>query len=82
MNLRELRQKLAGLCDQQQAIVDMAVSEGRQMTDEEKAQFDGLQKQIDGLSETIRAAEAVQARADDLEKPVGKQYRLPIPEAG
>lgn len=78
MNLQELRQKLGDLCDQQQAIVDKAVSEGRGMSAEEKAQFDALQVQINGLDETIKAAEAVQARAADLDKPAGKQYR-PIP---
>jgi len=53
MDLRELRQKLAALCDQQQAIVDKAVSEGRALTEEEKAQFDSLQKQIDDMNETM-----------------------------
>lgn len=78
MDLQELRQKHAGLCDQQQVIVGKAISEGRGMTDEEKAQFNDLQKQIDGLTETIKAAEVVQNRAADLDKPEDKVYR-PIP---
>ncbi|GEA17506.1 phage major capsid protein [Moorella sp. E306M] len=75
MNLQELRQKLGNLCDQQQAIVDKAVSEGRALTEEEKKQFDNLQAQIDGLNETIKAAEAVQARADKLNEPADKPFR-------
>lgn len=78
MDVRELRQKLGELCDQQQSIVDKALSEGRALTDEEKAQFNALQKQIDGLTETIKAAEAVQARADDLNKPESKPFRPAI----
>lgn len=75
MDLRELRQKVGDLCDQQQAIVDRAIAEGRSMTEEEKTQFEALQKQIDGLNETIKVAEAVQARADDLSKPESKPFR-------
>jgi len=75
MDLWELKQKLGKLCDQQQAIVDKAIAESRSITDEEKAQFEALQKQIDGLNETIKAAEAIQARADDLSKPESKPFR-------
>ncbi|MBO8169969.1 MAG: phage major capsid protein [Thermoanaerobacteraceae bacterium] len=75
MSVHELRQKLAGLCDQQQAIVDKAVKEGRPMTEEEKAQFDALQNQIDGLNETIKIAENVEARAKELEKPADEILR-------
>lgn len=81
MDLKELRQKLGNLCDQQQAIVDKAVSEGRALTEEEKNQFNDLQAEIDGLNETIKAAEAVQARADDLNKPLDKPFRQAIDPA-
>lgn len=69
MDLRELKQKLGTLMDQQQAIVKKALDEGRPMTDEEKSQFDGLQQQIDGLAQTIKAAEAVEAQAATLQQP-------------
>jgi HK97 family phage major capsid protein len=69
MKLQALRQKHAGLCDQQQAIVDKALDEGRSMTAEEQAEFDNLQKEIDGLVTTIKTAEAVQARAKVLDEP-------------
>jgi len=81
MKLKELRQKLAGLCDQQQAIVDSAVAEGRGMTSEEKTAFDALQNQINGLNETIKAAEVVQTRAGVLDQPA-EPLRRPIPSAG
>lgn len=79
--LQELKQKLGALCDQQQAIVDKAIAEERALTDEEKAQFENLQKEIDGLSETIKATEAVQARADNLNKTDGKPFRPVIDPA-
>ncbi|MGB9825909.1 MAG: phage major capsid protein, partial [Desulfofundulus sp.] len=75
MNLQELKQRLGNLCDQQQTIVDRAVAEARPLTEEEKKQFNDLQAQIDGLNETIKAAEAVQARADNLNKTDGKPFR-------
>lgn len=75
MNVQELRQKHAGLCDQQQAIINKALEEKRPMTDEEQKQFNDLQAQIDGLAATIRAAEAVEARAKELEKPVEQPWR-------
>ena len=62
MDLQALRQALAALCDQQQAILDKAVGETRALTAEEKTQFDNLQTQINGLSETIKTAEAIEAR--------------------
>lgn len=70
MNLQELRQKFAGLCDSQQAIVNAAVAGGRGMTDDEKVRFDALQAEIDGLSHTIKMAEAVEARSKQLSEPV------------
>lgn len=75
MTLQELRQKNAGLCDQQQAIVDKAVSEGRAMTQEEKTQFDNLQNQIDGLAETIKTAEAIEVRNKALDTPADEKRR-------
>lgn len=80
MNLQELRQRMAGLCDRQQAIVDRAVAEGRALTDDERTEFDILQKEIDGLAETIRVAEKVQARAEDLNRSDGKPFRPTLPE--
>lgn len=75
MKLQALRQKHAGLCDQQQAIVDKALDEGRGMTAEEQAEFDNLQKEIDALAATIKTAEAVQSRSQALEQPADKTLR-------
>jgi len=69
MDLQALRQKLGALCDQQQVIVNKAVTEERGMTEEEQTQFNDLQKQIDGLSETIKTAEDMQTRDAVLNKP-------------
>lgn len=73
--LKGLKQKHANLCDQQQAIVDKAVQEGRGMSDEETTQFNNLQTEIDGLAATIQAAESVQNRAANLDEPENTPYR-------
>ena len=75
MNLQELRQKYAGLCDQQQAIITTAVNESRAMNETEKASFEVLQTQIDTLDNTIKAAEAVQSRATALDAPADPVIR-------
>lgn len=76
MNLQELRQKHAGLCDQQQAIVNAALAEGRLMTEDEEAKFEDLQKQIDGFNALIKKAEEVQARAKVLDEPADPKTRF------
>jgi len=79
--LRALMQKHADLCDQQQAIVNKAITEGRGMTEDENTQFNALQTEIDGLAATIQAAQAVQDRAASLDEPAGKIIR-PTGEIG
>lgn len=76
MTLQELRQKHAGLCDQQQAIVNSAVAEGRPMSEEEAKKFKDMQTQIDGFWETIQAAEAADARAKALDLPADQPPRF------
>jgi HK97 family phage major capsid protein len=75
MNLQALRQKLSGLCDQQQAIVDAALAAGRAMNKDEKVSYDSFQDQINSMIDTIKAAEAVDARAADLNKPAASPMR-------
>lgn len=75
MNLQELRQKHAALCDKQEAIVDKALEEGRAMTEEENTEFNNLQTEIDGLAGLIAKAEAVQARAAELDQPANQILR-------
>lgn len=76
-NLQELRQKHASLCDQQAQSYQKAFDEGRGPTDEEKKSFDDLQVQIDGLAETIKAAEKLESRSKELNEPSSKQFRIP-----
>jgi HK97 family phage major capsid protein len=78
MNLRDLQQKHAGYCDQQQVIVNGAVNEGRPMTPEETTAFNSLQTQIDGLTQTITAALKMEARARELDEPMNKPSRPPV----
>jgi HK97 family phage major capsid protein len=75
VNLQELRQKHSALCDKQEAIVNKALEEGRPMTEEENTEFNNLQAEIDGLAALIAKAEAVQARAANLDQPANKILR-------
>lgn len=77
LDIRGLQQKHAKLCDDQQEIVGKAMTEGRAMTDEEKDKFDVLQKDIDGIAETIKTAEQINARNKDLDKPDNTVFRAP-----
>jgi HK97 family phage major capsid protein len=71
MSLQELRQKYAGLCDKQKAIVDKAIAENRGTTPEEDTDFENLQKDIDSTAALIEKAEAVENRNNNLNNPAG-----------
>ena len=75
MTLQELRQLYASLCDQQQEVISAVVAEARGMTDEEKAKFGNLQTQIDGMDNTIKTAEKIEARNAELDKPADPLVR-------
>lgn len=75
MNLQELRQKYANLCDKQEGIVNKALAEARGMTEEENTEYKNLQTEIDDLAALIAKAEAVQARASELDKSADKTFR-------
>ena len=77
MTLNELRQKLGGLCDSQNAVVTKALTEGRAMSAEEKTAFDAFQSDINGVMDTIKAAEAMEAREKQMAKPLGKPNPAP-----
>ncbi len=75
MNLQALKQKRSELCDQQDAITDKAMAELRGMTKDEQVQYDSLQKEIDGLNNTIAAIEASQNRTKVLDAPANNIIR-------
>ncbi|WP_333595061.1 phage major capsid protein [Anaerospora hongkongensis] len=77
LSVTELKQKMGALCDEQEKVYEKAMSEGRGPTTEEKKSFEDLQTQIDGLAETIKAAEAMEKRNKDLNLPDGKKFRAP-----
>ncbi len=82
--LQELRQKYAALCDEQKAIVDKAVEEDRVVSEEEQANFDGLQVKIDDMAGKIKTAELAQSlniRNQALDETDGEPYRPVIPGA-
>lgn len=61
MNARELRDKRAGLKVEAQTILDKAAAEKRELTVEEREQYDAKIVQIDGLAEDIRRTEKMDA---------------------
>lgn len=64
--------------DEQQKIVDAALTEKRGMSAEEQTKFEDLQKEIDGLEKTIAAQDAVAAKQATLTTPVnGPAYTKP-----
>ena len=73
MNLKEMNEKRAGLQSEMKAILDMAKSETRSLTEEESAKFDDLEKQIRELDATIRAfqtARELETEAPEVENEV------------
>lgn len=65
------KQRRAALIQQQQAIVDGARSAGREMTAEENANYDNLQRQINAL--TLEIEEEERAAADGQQRDLGAQ---------
>ena len=61
MNARELRDKRAGLKVEAQTLLDVAASEKRELTVEEREKFDKLTEQIDSLAADIKRAEKMQS---------------------
>ena len=73
MNLKELLEKRTGLQSEMKAILDMAKSETRSLTEEESTKFDELEKEIRELDATIRAYQTsreLEAEAPEVENEV------------
>lgn len=64
------KERLAKNIAAQQAIVNGAKAAGREMTAEEQAQFDALQRDIDNLTREIEAEEAQDAERSEAAQPV------------
>ena len=67
MNLKEMNEKRAGLQSEMKAILDMAKSETRSLTEEESKKFDELEAEIRSLDATINAFQT--QRELELEAP-------------
>lgn len=73
MNLKELLEKRAAKQAAMKAILDMAKTETRSLTEEESKQFDELEKEIRELDATIRAIQTqreLELGAPEVEKEV------------
>jgi HK97 family phage major capsid protein len=73
MNLKELLEKRTALQAEMKAILDMAKSETRSLTEEESTKFDELEKEIRELDVTIRAFQTsreLEAEAPEVENEV------------
>lgn len=67
MNLRELRQRRAALVAQARGIVNGAMQAARDMTEEERSQYDGLMAQVDQLAADIGRLERLEGAESGLE---------------
>jgi HK97 family phage major capsid protein len=63
MNLRELRRRLAELVAQARGILNTAQTESRDLTDEERTQYDGLTAEMERLEGDIRRLERLEGAA-------------------
>ena len=73
MNLKELLEKRTAKQAEMKAILDMAKSETRSLTEEESTKFDELEKEIRELDATIRAYQTsreLEAEAPEVENEV------------
>lgn len=77
----ELRQKRAQLLEQAQALVEAAEAEDRDLTPEEREQFDALLRQADELAQRIERLERVAREVRALEQ-VQREGLKPQPEQG
>lgn len=80
--LQELLEARAAKIGEQRALLDAAKAANRGLTDEEAAKFDALDTDIEGLDKDIEKVKAqneresrVQARENELEKPVTTPFR-------
>lgn len=73
MNIHELREKRAAKIAEMRTLNTKAMDDNRDLTDEERKQFDGLDKEVRGLDEQIGRAEKIAAfeRLEADGEPVG-----------
>lgn len=67
MNIQELLQKRAYLIDQQKALLEGALAQGRNMDPDEFAKFQNMDKEIGQIEQTVEAAQSFQKRNDNLD---------------
>src|SRR5690554_8026468 len=80
--LQELMQERSAIFDQQQAILNLAETEGRELTPEEETKFNALETDFDAADKKVKEAQAKEqrsasmaARAASLDAPQGQAVR-------
>lgn len=68
MDTKELRQRRASLWEQAKSLHELAAKEKRDMTAEEKEQWDRINAEIDSLGETIQRMERIAAIDAEMER--------------
>lgn len=84
MNLKQLLEKRAKLAAEARAILDTAqtANAARDLTDEERTQFDMLQTQLDALTADIARTQGFEAREAELNRSQGRLTPPPDPNIG
>lgn len=73
MTIKELQEKRAALLSQRKALHEKAVNEGRDLTDDEDAQFRAWKTEADALKGRIEQAQEIEAEQAELERGTGRQ---------
>lgn len=66
--IAELRQKKAAAIKRMRELLDLAETEKRELKDEEKAEYEGLDKSIDSIDESIAKEERLIIREEEMRK--------------
>jgi len=82
MTVRELMEKRAGLIKRARGINEKAVEEGRDLTAEEKNNYDSLIGDAAALGETIKRDQALATLEAELEAPQGDPHRMDPQDRG
>ena len=67
-DINQLREKRMELSNKISTLLDAATDEQRGLTEEEKSEHDKLEKEFDGLTDTIQRLETAQKRKQELSK--------------
>ncbi len=82
MTIKEMREKRANLWEQMKALNERAKAENRDLSAEERTQWDGLDAEMTRLKAQVERDERVDAEGRELDRPVNSAIRPQVGEDG